>query len=130
MLFLSCEFIGTTQNFRNGTLIFHKRKLIGILNSSSYTRKGQRVEFWARSGWGPGLPGGGLWEEPGWGGRQQGEACSHKASPPIGQTGGSLAGPANLPNYRAPGCWPGPRGAILTPHREGQASQKGPPPNR
>lgn len=85
MLFLSCEFIGTTQNFRNGTLIFHKRKLIGILNSSSYTRKGQRVEFWARSGWGPGLPGGGLWEEPGWGGRQQGEACSHKASSPIGQ---------------------------------------------
>lgn len=39
------------------------------------------------------------------------------------QTGGSLTDPANLPNYRGPGLQPRSRGALLTPHGEGIASQ-------
>lgn len=39
------------------------------------------------------------------------------------QTGGSLVGPANPPNYRGSGHQPRKRGAILTPRGEGLASQ-------
>lgn len=82
-------------------------------------RGGGQTSLGAGSGWGGPKPGG----HPARGGVLIQGLSSY-------QTGGSLTDPANLPNYRGPGPRPRSRGAVLTPHGEGIASQKGPPPNR
>lgn len=76
-------------------------------------------------GVGPHLPGRWLWGETGVGvqgaGAERGSMITQGQS--SCQTGGSLVGPANPPNYGGPGRQPRKRGAILTPRGEGLASQ-------
>lgn len=85
--------------------------------------------------WGSGRGGGGdlsgeqLGREMGAGVQGAGAARGSMLTrgPPFCQTGGRHAGPANPPNHRGSGHQPSGGGALLTPHGEGLASQKGTP---
>lgn len=100
----------TNHNFRNTTLISHKRKLIDILNSSGKIvlllklQAQGKERKWARRGWGPGRPRERLRKEKAWGAAREGRHAHTGWS--SCQTGGRLAGSAIPPNCKGPGCSP------------------------